>query len=546
MRSVALSRPGLTHGVWPFLAALTSGVALGLAFPKPDLHLLIWVALVPLLLALRGAGVARAWWLGLLTGFAYRAIALYWLVDTMAEYGGLGLPIALAAATALIFVLASFIGVFAMLAAWYGPVGAGTGVFLAVLWVALEFIQEFPLGGFPWAFVGYAAGRNVVFMQAADLAGVYGLSALAVFFNVALASLIVKRREALGVAVAAAVMVAALGVYGAARLAAAPPLDEVSRAEAGDLVGTSLRVAVVQGNVPQGRKWDPAARASILADHLRLSAEAAAAGARLVIWPESSIPNPGGLDRDPAIRDAIARAAQQLDVTMIVGSPHVEDVDGGIQATNAAFLIAPDGSWRQRYDKVRLVPFGEVVPLRRWLPWIAPLVVAVGDFHPGSLDQKLFGDPDLSLPPFSVAICYEIVFPGYIRRQVRRGATFLVTITNDAWYGTSSGPYQHFAMARMRAVETRRFVVRAANTGISGIVDPWGRVVARMDLEQKGMRAITIIPRTSISPYVLWGDLFAVACVLLAGVGVIVRRSYDSAAPPSQGTERIRSSSKEE
>ena len=177
------------------------------------------------------------------------------------------------------------------------------------------------------------------------------------------------------------------------------------------------------------------------------------------------------------------------------------------------------------------MPFGEVVPLRRWLPWIGPLVVAVGEFHPGDLNQELFGDADLQLPPFSVAICYEIVFPGFIRGQVRRGATFLVTITNDAWYGTSSGPYQHFAMARMRAVENRRFVVRAANTGISGIVDPWGRVLARMDLEQKGMRALTIIPQTSISPYVLWGDLFAVACVLLAGVGVIVRHSYLSAAP---------------
>ena len=164
MRSDALSRPGSTRSVAPLLGAVISGIALGLAFPKPDLHLLVWVALVPLLLALRGAGIARAWWLGLITGFVYRAIALYWLVDTMAEFGGLGLPIALATATALIFVLASFIGVFAMLASWYGPSGVGAGVFLAALWVALEYLQNFPLGGFPWAFVGYAAGRSAVFM----------------------------------------------------------------------------------------------------------------------------------------------------------------------------------------------------------------------------------------------------------------------------------------------------------------------------------------------------------------------------------------------
>jgi apolipoprotein N-acyltransferase len=529
LRSVALPRQGLSYRALPFLGALISGIGLGLAFPKPDLHLLVWVALVPLLLALRGAGVARAWWLGMITGLVYRAVALYWLVDTMAEYGGLGLPVALAAATALIFVLASFIGVPAMLAAWYGPVGMGAGVFLSVLWVALEFLQKFPVGGFPWAFVGYAAGRNLVFMQAADLAGVYGLSAVAVFVNVALASLIAKRGEAFRLVAVAAVLVAAIGLYGAARLAAAPPLLAASPEAADANAGDALRVAVVQGNVAQGRKWDPASRASILADHLQLSARAAEAGARLVIWPESSIPNPAGLARDPAVRDAIAQTARRFDISIIVGSPHVDGVGDDIKVTNAAFLIAPDGSWRQRYDKVRLVPFGEVVPLRRWLPWIAPLVVAVGDFHPGDLDQPLFGDPELLLPAFSVAICYEIVFPGFIRRQVRRGASFLVTITNDAWYGTSSGPYQHFAMARMRAVENRRYVVRAANTGISGIVDPWGRVRAHLDLEQKGMRTFSIFPRTSTSPYVLWGDLFAVACVLLASVGVIVRRQQKRA-----------------
>jgi apolipoprotein N-acyltransferase len=503
----------------------------------------VWIALVPLLLALQGAGFTRAWWLGLTTGLVYRAVTLYWLVDTMAEYGGLGLLLALAVATALIFALASFIGVFALLASWYGPVSLGAGAFLAACWVALEYLQKFPLGGFPWAFLGYAAGRNVVFLQAADLAGVYGLSALAIFVNVALASLIARRREALRTAIIAACVVVAVAVYGMARLAVAPPLGE---GPTHDDSAKTLRVAVVQGNVPQGRKWDPASGAAILADHLRLSAQAAEAQARLVIWPESSVPAPGGLHRNPLIRDAITELAQRYGITMVIGSPHIERIDDEVRATNSAFLVAPDGSWLSRYDKVRLVPFGEVVPMRRWLPWIEPLVVAVGSFYPGDMDQELFAISAQGVPPFSVAICYEIVFPGYIRRQVRRGATFVVTITNDAWYGTSSGPYQHFAMARMRAVENRRFVVRAANTGISGIIDPWGRVPVRLGLEQQGMEAFTIQPRTGVSPYVLWGDLFALACVLLVVVGVIVRRWQGGVRlAPTSGDSAIPGSSKE-
>jgi apolipoprotein N-acyltransferase len=338
-------------------------------------------------------------------------------------------------------------------------------------------------------------------------------------------------------------LVVAVTAYGSARLAVAPPLEgDLAR----DETTATLRVAVVQGNVPQGRKWDPASSAAILADHLRLSAQAAETQARLVVWPESSVPAPGGLHRNPLIRDAITRLAQRYGITMVIGSPHIETSDDEVRATNSAFLVGPDGSWLSRYDKVRLVPFGEVVPMRRWLPWIEPLVVAVGSFHPGDIDQELFAIPAVGMPPFSVAICYEIVFPGFIRRQVRRGATFVVTITNDAWYGTSSGPYQHFAMARMRAVENRRFVVRAANTGISGIIDPWGRVPVRLGLEQQGVGAFTIRPRTGVSPYVLWGDLFALVCVLLVVVGVIVRRWHGGVRlAPAMGDSATPGSSKE-
>ena len=530
----------------PWLAATLSGAALALSFPKPDLHLLIWVALVPLLLALAGARPSQAWWLGFLAGAIYRGGTLYWLVNTMVQYGGLAAPVAWAAAGGLVLALAAFVGVFAIAAAQLLRTEASAAALLAALWVALEYTTSFPLGGFPWTLVGYAAGRSSLLLQIADLAGVYGLSFLAVYVNVALAGWLARRQRwaiapwsvaHVEVGLAAILIVMSL-VYGGLRLGAAPAIRplassqdaenpraaEPSPAEA----ATHLSVAVIQGNVPQDLKWDPQARAAIGERHLRLSNQAAAAGAQLIVWPESSIPTPQGLARDPIMRAAISELARDAEVALLVGSVHVEGRGGVVEATNAAFLILDDAGWSQRYDKVRLVPFGEYVPLRRWLPWIDPLVEAVSEFRAGDPKQPLFEHPPSGLPPFGVAICYEIVFPRLVRGQVARGATFLVTITNDAWYGDSSAPYQHFAMARMRAVENRRYLVRAANTGISGIVDPWGRVLLRTELDREAVVTGSIVPRRVVAPYTRWGNVFAWACVVasVALVGLALALGY--------------------
>lgn len=218
---------------------------------------------------------------------------------------------------------------------------------------------------------------------------------------------------------------------------------------------------------------------------------------------------------------------------MLVGSAHVASL-APIVATNAAFLVTPNSGWMQRYDKVKLVPFGEYVPLRRWLPWIKPLVEAVTEFHPGEYSQPLMSDLSTSVPSFGVEICYEIIFPDLVRRQVARGATFLVTITNDAWFGDSSAPYQHFDMARLRAVENRRYLVRAANTGISGVVDPWGRVVQRTALDRATVVTASIVPNTSLSPFTRWGGLFAPTCILLVVAAALLRVGRSSRSAGQQ------------
>jgi apolipoprotein N-acyltransferase len=239
-----------------------------------------------------------------------------------------------------------------------------------------------------------------------------------------------------------------------------------------------VRVGLVQGNVDQGVKWDPARAGEIFARHVRLTEQVADAGAHLVLWPESSTPFYFEQDAESVLLRDLAR---RRGIHLLIGSDQWEP-GRPARIYNAAFLVNPDGATGGVYRKVHLVPFGEYVPAKRLLFFAAPLVEAVSDFSPGSRVNTLsVGEGRLS-----VAICYEVVYPGLIREGIRNGSALLTTITNDAWFGRSSAPAQHFAMAAMRAIEQGRYLVRAANTGISGVVDPYGRVLLASDLFVEG------------------------------------------------------------
>ncbi|HIA49957.1 MAG TPA: apolipoprotein N-acyltransferase [Acidobacteria bacterium] len=502
-----------------FLAVAT-GLGLALAFPYPDFYALAWVALVPVIVASVGAGSWRRWWTGFLAGFVWRVGSLYWIAHVMINYGGMSTPVGMAVASLLAAWMAlntALILLLAPIAVRHGIVGA---VVFASGWVSLEYLQAILPFGFPWSFLGYASGGSTVMMQASDLAGVWGLSFAAVFVNVVIAQRIILGRRALPSAVAAAVLVIGIAGYGVWRLSVAPL--------PGDVVGSvehRVRVATVQGNVDQRRIWDPDERRSILANHVDMSLEAVARGADLVMWAESSVPVRGGLESDLSTRTMLAQFARQNETVLVVGSPHYENLPSGEwKATNSSFLVDTDGDWTMRYDKVHLVPWGEYVPASWLFRFVTPLVDAVGSFHRGSRDQALFGEPDGGIPPFAMAICYEVVFPDHMRRQVARGAKFLATITNDAWFGDTSAPYQHFSMARFRAVETRRYLVRAANTGISGFVDPWGRVLKSTGVNQSSLLLGEVWPSDETTLYVAIGDVLPQLCVVLTLVGVVFCR----------------------
>lgn len=509
------------------IAAAAGGGALVAAFPPYDLWPLAAVAPVPLFWVASRPGIRRgtAGLSGLAFGLVFFLGTVYWLVPVMQRYGGIGWLAATGVLLLLVGYLALFPAAFALgvhrVARRHGSVEALATA--PLLWVGLELLRNYLFSGFPWVRLGTALHAFPPWLQLASVTGVYGLSGLLAGLAAAMAVLLdphpsggLRRPggQAWALAAVVAVLAAAALVWGAAR-------------DGGE--GEGLRVACIQGNVDQSRKWDPREAGRILQRHIRLSEQAVAAGAQLVVWSESAVPYPLRGAAGTAVREFAA--ARQ--VPLVVGSLDWRTEPSGTQAVfNSAFLIGKDGEIRAAYDKVHLVPFGEYVPLQRLLSFVAPLVEEVGDLRAGSGAVVL--RPGGGLPPLGVVICYEVIFPEQTRAATRGGAAILLNLTNDAWFGETAAPYQHFAEAVVRAVETGRFLVRAANTGISGVVDPRGRVLARSGLGEETIVMAGVEARETVTPYVAVGDVFAWACAILAAAALLMprsRASTESASP---------------
>jgi len=271
--------------------------------------------------------------------------------------------------------------------------------------------------------------------------------------------------------------------------------------------GTAVRVALVQGNIEQDLKMAAAAgdrrsATGIFDDYLRMTRQAIAQGADLIVWPESA--TPFIFEAEHAAAESIRRLARDARVPILFGS---DQIDRGALTRyyNSAYLVRADGSTGEAYRKMHLVPFGEYVPLKRLLFFAKPLVEAVSDFSAGESAVLM----SIQGHPISTAICYEVVYPDLVRRFVAAGSELLTTITNDAWFGNTSAPYQHFAQAAMRAIENGRYLIRAANTGISGVVDPYGRVMVESRLFEPAVVTGTVYYRTERTLYTRIGDVFA-------------------------------------
>ncbi len=480
------------------------------------------MALTPLMVALLRPGTPRttrsAFGLGLLTGAGYFSGTLYWLVETMATFGGLPLPVAVLAAALLVAYLSLFPAAFAVaVARLRTTLGIrGAALCAAPVWVASELGRQYVWDGFPWALLGYSQVTVLPIAQLASVTGVYGLSFLLALTSAAAALVIVNvdGRKRWSVAVAVLALVAGIAGWGRWRIA------DASLTASGD----AIRVGVVQGNIAQDEKWNPALRDEIIGRYISMTRQATAQGATFVMWPESSFP----VHFEEDLRGhLVRRVARETGITLLVGSDQLERArpDASPDALdnrlyNAAFLVKPDGSLGPVYRKMHLVPFGEYVPLQRLLFFVGPIVDAVSNFTAGDRPVLLpIGDRLVS-----TAICYEVIYGSLMRRFVRDGSELLTTITNDAWYGRSSAAYQHWDQAAMRAIENGRYLARAANTGVSGFVDPYGRVPAKSKLFEQIVLVQDVRLIRAGTFYTRAGDLIAWLSLVFTAGALMMRR----------------------
>ncbi len=511
-----------------WLWAGLSGLLQVLIFPTPNLYWLCWLAVAPLLVAVLRArrgdtavaeSLAReallparpfhALLLGWFSGVIFYAGSNYWVMYSMHVYGGLETPLALGVLLLFCLWLGLQTGLFALLVAAVanGTTNVHAGVRRALLaapflWVAIELWRGYVVG-FPWDLLGTAQVENIPLTRLATVTGVYGLSVEIMLVNTAFAAAVLARRRARVLLLGAAVLAAAALQ---ASVFVEPPA-----------VPAEGRARLFQQNIPIDQTWRSDTYRQTLG---QLSATSAPLGPQensprpdLIVWPESPAPF---FANDPLFRVILSQTATNAQAYIIAGAvgsdmPKAPGEEPR-QIYNSAVLVAPDGTWTARYDKVHLVPFGEFVPLKSLLTFAQKLTREVGDYVPGN-GRKVF---DLGRYKVGTFICYESVFPGEVRQFAANGAQLFVNISNDGWFGPTAAPYQHLNQARMRAIENQRWILRATNTGITAVIDPYGRV---LEQAPRNVQVTLDVPFGIISAqtfYTHHGDWFAWLCVIIS------------------------------
>ena len=408
-------------------------------------------------------------------GFGQLLFGLYWISNALlVDAASFGWAVPLSAA-ALPAGLAFFPALGLVIAALFWSQGIGRVALLAIVWTAAEWGRGHVLTGFPWNLMGYVWIEVSPVLQSVSLVGIYGLSLITVLVAAAPAVLADAgwRRGQSWLAVGfCTLLITMIWVWGSARLAAA-----------GNNVYPDVVIRIVQPNIEQRLKWRPDQRRTNFERHLNLTSALGSDTVTHVVWPEAATPY--YLGRDQLRRSEIAVRLEPGQVLLTGALRADQGPDGKSRYWNSFLALDHLGRIQTSYDKAHLVPFGEYLPLRSFLAQfgIKKITSGLGDYSAGT-GRKTLQVP--GAPPFSPLICYEVIFPGNIVADQPRPA-WLLNVTNDAWYGDSTGPYQHLAMAQVRAVEEGLPLVRAANTGISSIVDPYGRKVAQLGLGEGGI-----------------------------------------------------------
>lgn len=482
-----------------YLLAAAAGVLWGLCFSREPLSLASWIALAPFLLLLSGRRTALLGWVH---GFAAWMTGLYWIAPTLHIYGGMAAPLTVV----LTGLVAAYLALFHAAFAWLGaPMwrrwGLARFVAIPALWVALEWLRTYFCGGFPWNLAGYAWVDVPGALPLSAWIGAYGVSFLVVLASVAVATTVQWRRwepAALGLLVALLLLPLA-GRWSLRR----------SAAEVREARGIGRPVKLLQPNIPNLVTFDTAA---VLRNYRRLidlSRESCQPGS-LVVWPESAA-WPFLYGRDPRLDADLASLVDRGCTVLFNSSQPVGD-----SFYNSAFLLSASQKVA-RYDKRHLVPFGEYVPFRGVFGWMDKLARNAGEFRPADETVLLPWDGD----KIGMSICYEVVFPAEVADLVRSGATILATITNDAWYGDTSAPWQHFRAARFRAAENRRPLLRAAITGVSAYVAPDGSVRAQLGVFRQGVISARVLGERYLTPFSRLPWLVPLLCTVAAALAAV-------------------------
>jgi apolipoprotein N-acyltransferase len=484
------------------LLALTSGVALAMAYPSYNLPLLGWIAPALLIVAVLGERPRFAFLLGLLQGAAYYGLSLPWFYTVMRQYGPLPVIQAGAVFALVVAVTSLFRAAFALAVAWLSRICAARACLAApLLWVSMEFaFMHLPAIGFPWDLLGYVAAGNLVLVQLTAVTGIFGLSLLVAAYSALLAWVVLQmsldKQGGMTMWIAANALLIVIAFVGP-RYVPHAAADRVAH--------------LVQTNFPVSNGYPSDWMQSHAADMDQLeqiSIGAAQKAPGVVVWPE--VPAPFSLQDANFLARArsIARGASN---GFLVGVIDFKPLGRGqVGANNSAVLLDANGAQDFIYDKIHLVPFSEYVPWRKWLFFANDLTGLIGDFQHGS--QYKVGR--LAGGPFSAYICYEAIFPNEVRRFTLAGAQLFINISDDGWFGGSGAPGQHLAMARVRAVENRRWLLRDTNDGFTVSVDPYGRIAARLPAKIRGELDAPYAFRSDLTPYARWGDWLPSLCVL--------------------------------
>ena len=496
------------------LLAAFSGILIFLSIPKVDWWPLAWVCLIPVLIALHDAP-QHVYAIGLTFGFVAGVGKVYWITETVVNYGGLNLPLGIFSMMIVALLLGLYAVVFCIFIAGTSWRSAIFPILAAAMWTALELIQTFLLTGFPWELLGYSQYRVLPVIQIANVAGVYGVGFLVVLVNATLAQTLMAIRDgarwqpvvhAMSVACLTLICTVAYGYITLSRMneqASHTPL---------------LRASVVQGSVDQSLKWSPATQQLSIDIYDSLTHTVMGAQPEFIVFPETAMTFFLESPRYMEQADQVYCLVEKAGVPLLTGALGYRLPD--IAIYNSVFLLAPGRGIIGRYSKMHLVPFGEYLPWPWLFSWLSGLTDDIGVLTAGE-DLTVMALPNRNVR-IGTVICYESIFPDLVRRFVDGGANVLVVMTNDAWFGTSSAPMQHFSMAVLRSVENGVPIIRAANTGISGFISATGEISGLTPLLMPTTTTQSIRPAYGTTTlYTRYGDVFGFVCCLLALVGAV-------------------------